>query len=217
VRELAWLGIPMRVIPNVIDLSDYPYHHRSRLQPNLFWMRTFHWMYRPELAVKVLLRLHSQFPAAKLTMAGLDKGLLPSVKKLAEELKLMDSISFPGFLDKSAKIEFARQHDVYLTTNVVDNVPVSVIEMAAMGLPIVSTNAGGLPDLLTDGVNSLVVQTDDEQAMTEAVIRLLHDQELAAKLSINGRRLAERFSWEKVGPLWDALIGQAVHVPLRGI
>jgi glycosyltransferase involved in cell wall biosynthesis len=214
-RELAWLGVPIRVIPNVVNLSEYPFKLRRHLQPHLLWMRTFYWTYRPEMAVRVLARLLPHFPNARLTLAGPDGGSLTEVKKMVSDLNLGNYVSFPGFLDLPAKIKLARQHDLYLTTNIMDNVPISVIEMAAMGLPVISTNGGGMPDMLTQEVDSLLVPNDNDQVMAEAVIRLLQDQELAARLSQNGRWMAERYSWEKVGPLWYALITETIHVPIQ--
>jgi glycosyltransferase involved in cell wall biosynthesis len=90
--------------------------------------------------------------------------------------------------------------------------PVAVVEACAMGLPVVSTRVGGIPDLLADGHTGLLVPSEDEQAMTDAVLRLLADQELAARLSNNGRRLAEESSWVRVRPLWDRLFSH-LHRP----
>ena len=62
-----------------------------------------------------------------------------------------------------------------------------------MGIPVIATRVGGIPDLLKDGETGLLVPDNDHEAMARAVIRVLHDPELAARLSSSGRELAKRF------------------------
>ena len=79
-----------------------------------------------------------------------------------------------------------------------------------MGLPVVATNVGGIADLLTDGETGLLVPDADNTAMSKAVLRLLHDPKLAGCLSTNGRKLAERSSWEQVRPRWENLFTEVM-------
>src|SRR5262249_33430848 len=69
-RAILPYGFQARVIPNVIRLSAYPYRHRQKLKPRLFWMRSFHPVWNPEMAVRVLARLEASVPNATLVMAG---------------------------------------------------------------------------------------------------------------------------------------------------
>lgn len=196
-------GFQARVIPNVVDLKIYPYRHRRQVQPRLFWMRSFHPVWNPLMAVRVLSRLRRDVPDAKLVMAGKDKGLEAEVRLFAEKLKLNGAVRFPGFLNKPEKVCEGNAADIFINTNRVDNMPVSVIEACAMGLPVIATAVGGIPDLLTDGETALLVPDDNDEAMASAIKRLLLDAELAGRLSENGRRLAESSAWEKVRPQWE--------------
>ncbi|HMV50604.1 MAG TPA: glycosyltransferase family 4 protein, partial [Blastocatellia bacterium] len=81
-----------------------------------------------------------------------------------------------------------------------------VIEAMAGGLCIVSTNAGGLPYLLEDGEDALLVPPNDPGAMAAAVRRLLTEAGLAERLSRNARRKAESFDWSAVLPQWRTLL-----------
>ncbi|HWP42236.1 MAG TPA: hypothetical protein VNO14_03295, partial [Blastocatellia bacterium] len=65
-------GFEARVIPNVIDLGAYPYRHRRQVSPRLFWMRQFHSIWNPMMALRVLSRLRRACPEATLVMAGPD-------------------------------------------------------------------------------------------------------------------------------------------------
>jgi glycosyltransferase involved in cell wall biosynthesis len=207
-RTVADHGFRARVIPNVVDLQAYKYHPRRALQPRLFWMRSFHPIYNPELALRVLARLRNSMPDARLIMAGKDGGCEAEVRNLAERLGLDGAVRFPGFLDMAAKLRAGQDSDIFLNTNRVDNMPVALLEAGAMGLPIVSTAVGGVPDLLTDGQTGLLVPDEDVEGAVRAVELLLKDRGLAEKLSSNGRRLAERSSWEQVRPQWEQIFSE---------
>ncbi len=204
-------GLPVTVIPNVLDLDAYPYRPRRQLEPRLLWMRTFHDVYHPELAVDTLARLLPAHPAATLTMAGQDKGLLPAVQALAARYGLAQQVRFAGFLDLAGKQREFASHDVFLNTNRVDNMPVSVVEAAAFGLPVVATAVGGIPYLLSQGETGLLVDAEDAGGMAAAVDHLLRDPLLAARLSRNGRALAERSAWPNVRTRWEQLFDEVLR------
>jgi glycosyltransferase involved in cell wall biosynthesis len=202
-NEMEKYGFSATVIPNIVDVGAYLYKVRRELAPKLIWMRAFHPIYNPEMALGVLDVIRRDHPEATLVMAGVDKGLQRLIEKLAREMNLDDAVRFPGFLDLEAKIKEFSEADIYLNTNRIDNMPVTVVEACAMGLPVVATNVGGLPDLITHGKNGLLVSDGNVQEMAEAVNRLLKDSHLSEQISRNGRLLAERSSWPSVRKCWD--------------
>jgi glycosyltransferase involved in cell wall biosynthesis len=214
-RAVTRYGFTAQVISNVINLSAYPYRHRRQLSPRLLWMRAFHPIYNPEMAIRALAQVQKVVPEVTLAIAGQDKGRQASVQALAYKLGLGDAVRFPGYLDMAAKVREGNAADIFLSTNHVDNTPVSVVEACGMGLPVVATNVGGIPDLLTDNETSLLVPDDDDRAMAAAVLRLLHNEDLASRLSANGRKLAERFSWEQVRTRWEQIFADALAQPSR--
>jgi glycosyltransferase involved in cell wall biosynthesis len=205
-RAIRPLGFEAEMIPNIIDASKYTFRARSHPAPRLFWMRSFHEIYNPALAVRVFAAVKRDWPDATLVMAGPDRGQEPAVRALAADLGLQSAVRFAGFLDMPSKIAEFDAADIYLNTNRVDNTPVSVIEACASGVPIVATRVGGVSDLLTDGDTALLVREGDERSMTEAVKRLLVEPDLAGRLVSAGRRLAESCSAEVVMPHWHRLI-----------
>ncbi len=210
-RAIAPYGFQARVIPNVIGLSDYHYRHRQLVSPRLFWMRSFHPIYNPTMALRVLARLQSTRPEASLVIAGADKGFEADVRRLAGELGLNGSVRFSGFLDGEGKVREGNQADIFLNTSRVDNMPVAIVEACAMGLPVVTTAVGGIPDLLTDGQTGLLVSDDDVEAAVGAIHRLLNEPDLAGRLSANGRRLAECSSWGQVRPQWEQVFADVME------
>ncbi len=200
----------LRILPNPLDLKAYPFTPRQRLKPRLIWLRAFHRIYNPELALRVLARLLEAHPTAALTMVGPDKGdgSLESSRYLARELGLADRVTFTGGVAKREVPAYLADADIFLNTSDADNAPVSVTEAMACGLCVVSTDVGGLRDLLTDGEDALLVERDEPAAMTSAVESLLSDPELAKQLSSQGRQRAEDRDWSRVLPEWQKLLRQ---------
>jgi L-malate glycosyltransferase len=201
-------GLTARIIPNAVDLREYPFKHRTRLSPRLFWMRSFHPSWDPLMAVEVLALVRKKRPDASLVMAGMDKGYLEETRKKAGERGVLDAVRFPGFLNTASKRREAETADIFLNTNRIDNMPVAVIEAWAFGLPVVSTDAGGLPYMIRDNSTGLLVRTGDANAMAERVLRLLDDTALAARLSQEGRRAAETSDWARVRAQWQNLLSE---------
>lgn len=210
-RELRELGMSIRVVHNIVDLPQYPFKLRQEVAPRLLWMRAFHDLYRPQMAVRVLDVIIKKYPNATLVMAGVDKGLEPEIKKMGDDLGLSEALRFPGFLEHRAKIEEFSNADIFLNTNHVDNMPVAVIEARAMGLPVVATSVGGIPYMITNGEDGLLVPDSDVDAMAAAIVALLENPELAGRISKNGRKVAERSSWEKVRADWEKLFDEILE------
>ena len=209
--KIGALGYKIAVIPNVIDLDLYSFRERSKIQPRLIWMRSFHSIYHPEMAIKVLAELRQKMPHATLTMAGVDKGLEKNIKEMAQEKGLAAAVRFPGFLDADAKAREFAAADIYLNTNRIDNMPVSVVEACAFGLPVVATAVGGIPYLIEHRKNGLLVPDEDVQAMVEAVINLLDNPDLTRTISQNARGLAENSAWEQVRNKWQELFEEGLR------
>ena len=203
-------GFAARVVPNSIDLAKYPFRLRGPVAPNLFWMRTFHRIYNPGLALRVLARLVPQVPDVGLTMAGQEKGEGEAIRTMARELGVAERVRFVGFLDAEGKSLEAARADIFLNTNHIDNMPVSVVEACAFGLPIVATNVGGIPYLLEHETTGLLCPDDDADMMAAGVLRLLREPTLARRLSEKGRLLAESCAWEVVRPQWEQVFREAV-------
>jgi glycosyltransferase involved in cell wall biosynthesis len=201
------------LLPNALEISAYEFRPRTAPQPSLMWLRSFHEMYNPSLAVKVTALLAEEFPDVRLTMVGPDKGdgSLQRVRRTAEELGITGRIETPGGVPKRDVPTWLNRGDVFLNTTNVDNTPVSVIEAGACGLCVVSTNVGGLPYLLDHEQDALLVPPNDAKAMADAVRRVLKEPGLAECLSRAARAKAEGFDWSVVLPRWEALLEEVAQ------
>ena len=192
-------------IPNSIEIKTYQFKKRTEFAPKLLWVRAFATLYNPEMAVRVLFELQRIYPNATLTMVGPDKdGSLATTQAFADTLGV--KVRFTGQLTKEAWWQLAAEHAIFINTTHFDNTPVSVMEAMALGLPVVSTNVGGIPYLLTDNENALLVNDSDVLGMTRAVFSLLEDQEKAKALASNARHFIEQMDWNVVKEKWVELM-----------
>jgi glycosyltransferase involved in cell wall biosynthesis len=198
------------MIPNAVQLDRYPFRHRVASRPTLVWLRSFHEIYNPTLAPRVVALLQEQFPDVRLLMGGPDKGdgSLTRTRAVAAALGVLDRIEFHGTIPKAAVPSWLSQGDVFLNTTNVDNTPVSVVEALACGLCVVSTNVGGLPYLLDDDRTAILVPPKSERDMASAVTRVLCEPGLASRLSSGGREATQASSWPQVIKQWDRLLRQ---------
>jgi glycosyltransferase involved in cell wall biosynthesis len=194
-------------IPNSIDISIYPYQFTSVHHIQLLWVRSFSRIYNPQMAVQVLHALKQQGYQASLTMVGPDAdGSLNAIQDLAKQLDV--DVNCTGKLPKAQWHALAKQHNVFINTTHFDNMPVSVIEAMALGLPVVSTNVGGMPYLVQDGVDGLLVPDGDVEAMVAAILRLKEHPELAQQISAAARVKAKGFDWNVVRDSWIKVLGK---------
>lgn len=193
-------------IPNTIQMENYPYKEDREMDTlKLLWVRSFSKIYNPEMALKVLEALRTKGYKAKLTMVGPENdGSLQACKHLAKNKNL--EVHFTGLLNKKQWIALSKNHNVVINTTKIDNTPVSIIEAMALGLPIVSTNVGGIPYLITDKIDGLLVPSSDVQAMTSAIVKLTKDSYLRRQLVTNARTKVEQFDWHTVKPQWRDLL-----------
>lgn len=211
-QAINGVGFKTITIPNFINLEMYAFKRRESLKPRLLWVRAFNKIYNPVMAVEVLDIILKSFPEAELCMVGADNdGTLSSVKARIESLGLQKHVELTGRLPKEEWVSRSTESDIFINTTHIDNMPVSVVEALALGLPVVTTNVGGISALVSHEVTALLVKDGDVASMASEVLRLLNSRTLAVELSNNGRKLAEAFSWERVGVTWNSILDPFVQ------
>lgn len=204
---LEQAGYKGTVIENSISLSEYSFRQRTLLQTQLLWVRSFHETYNPQMALHLVHQLKQQYPDVHLTMVGPEvDGSMEKCKQLAEDLGVEQHITFTGKLSKLEWTKLAQSKDIFINTTNYDNLPVSVLEAMALGLPVVSTNVGGIPYIITDGQNGLLVDADNVNEMTAAVTQLLSDNSMATSISKNAREYVEQYDWNIIKTKWHNLM-----------
>ncbi len=200
-----------QVIPNFLDLSIYPYRSNRVFRGiKLLWVRALAEIYNPWMALDVLGQLHTMgFREARLTMVGGDKeDMKERLTEYAKSMGLSNFLHLTGSLSKQEWLDIAQESDCFINTTTVDNTPVSVMEAMAIGLPVISTDVGGIPFIIEDGEDGLLVKDGDVKAMVEAILSLKKDIGLYRKITEAAREKALNWDWEKVRLKWSNLLSK---------
>ncbi|RKE97969.1 glycosyltransferase family 4 protein [Ichthyenterobacterium magnum] len=191
----------IRYIPNTIEINSFSFKARAYDTPKLLWVRSFSKIYNPKLAVKVLKQLKNKFPDSELCMVGPEiDGSLKTTQKLAKDLEL--EVDFKGKLTKDEWNKLSNNFNVFINTTNFDNTPLSVIEAMALGLPIVSTNVGGMPFLIDHNIDGILVNPNNASAMSKAIEELFSDQKKCNSMVEKARLKVEKFDWNYIKSEW---------------
>jgi glycosyltransferase involved in cell wall biosynthesis len=196
----AEFGLKSRVVHNIVDLGEFRHRIREPLRPRLLSTRNLEPLYNVAATLRAFRIVQDRFPDASLTIvgSGSEEGALRSV---AEDLQLRN-VTFAGRVRHSEIARYYADADIYVQTPNIDNMPASVLEAYASGLPVVSTDAGGVPAILTDGVHGLLAPVGDHAAIAAQVLRLLEERGLAARLCGAGLQSCDSYSWTAVRDQW---------------
>jgi L-malate glycosyltransferase len=200
----AQRGYTAKIVPNIIDLNRFSARSVEQGQgggcegfPHIVVTRNLEAIYDNATAIRAFAFVKKNYPNARLTVAGVgpEKSML---ENLVNELGVRDSVQFAGRIDNDAIATLYQRADMMINASLVDNMPISILEALASGVPVVSTDAGGIPYLVEDGKTALLVPKKDPAAMAEAMLRILHNPDLYAKLRVNGLASLERYTWDSV-------------------
>jgi len=204
-HEFEQKGFKTVLIQNTIPIANYTFKVRKKIAPKLLYVRAFAEIYNPTLAIEVLKELKNTYPKAILCMIGPDKdGTLEDVKQLINKYHLNESLEITGVLSKKEWHEKSENYDIFINTTNVDNTPISVIEAMALGLPVVSTNVGGMPYLIQHNEDGVLVEKNNPSAMTTEICKILEENKYS--LAINARKKVENFDWNIVKSKWIEIL-----------
>ena len=191
----------LRYIPNTINIENYQFKERDFKNIDLLWVRSFSNIYNPTLAVQVLKALQEDGLQVRLCMVGPDSdGSMMDVKKLAQELNV--EVKLTGKLTKEAWRGLSNEYSIFINTTNFDNMPVSVIEAMALGLCVVTTNVGGLPFLISHGVDGLLVKPNSVNAFVNAIKKVSNFPVASKTMAFNARQKVEEFDWSFIKYKW---------------
>jgi glycosyltransferase involved in cell wall biosynthesis len=159
-------------------------------------------------------QLRSRFPRLRLVLAG--AGDEQAVATRAHALGIGDRIEFPGWVEGEGKVLLLRRASAFVLPSHVENMPVSVLEAMAAGLPVIATRVGALPELVEEGETGLLVPPRDARALAAAIETILSDPGLRARMGASARERAERdYSVERLMPKLETLYGALGAVERR--
>lgn len=195
-------------IPNYLDLNMYVQYKRTIFNPKFLWVRSIHEIYNPEMAIIVMNKIKKKYPNAELCMVGPYKDdTYTKLVALIKKYGLEKNIVMTGRLDKQQWVDLSVKYDIFLNTTNFDNHPVSILEAMALGMPIVSTDVGGISYFLEHNVTAKLVGKNDVEGMVLEINSFLDDADNTIKICKNARSIVEKkFSNKVIIPEWLKLI-----------
>lgn len=192
-------GMTAEVIPNVVDLDCFHPAAVPARSDRLLVARNLEPIYDNATAIRAFAIVLNRRPEACLTIAGTGTELA-ALRALTSELGVNDRVRFVGQQDRQQIADALRDSAVSINPSRIDNMPNSILEALASGVPVVSTSVGGVPFIVRDGETALLVPIADPQAMANAILRVLEDPSLADGLRGAGQCEAQRYAWSQVAP-----------------
>lgn len=193
-------GLKAYAIYNIVELDRFRFRERSPLRPVFLCSRLLEPLYNVGCVLRAFQIIQQRYPSASLTIAA-DGWMRPDLEQLAKELQLQNT-AFIGQVSFEKMPDLYDSADIYLTATELDNMPASITESFASGVAVVTTNAGGIPYILTHEETGLMVNCGDYKGLAESAIRLLEDPALSTKLIRQARESARRFTWPAVRDEW---------------
>lgn len=201
------------VVPNTVDAGLFAFRERRPLRPRLLSTRNLDEPYNVACTIRAFRVIQDRWPGASLTLVGAGPHA-DALRRLVSALKLTN-VEFAGRVESDRIHRYYADHDLYIQSPDVDNMPLSVLEAFSSGLPVVSTDAGGVPTLLHDGVHGLLAPVGDHRALAERVLRLLDAPDLARRFAAAAHETCRRYHWTAVRSQWIDVY-QRAHGQLEG-
>jgi len=193
-------GLGAQVVPNVVDLQRFRFRIRDPLMPRVLSVRNFEPIYNVAATLRAFQLVQRERPDATLTVVG-GGGQDAELRALAADLRLQ-GVTFAGRVRPDDMAAQYDAHDVYVQSPRIDNAPVSVIEAFASGLPVVSTDTGGISHILVHERDGLLCRPDDDRALARGILQVLADPDAARRRAAAARAQADRYGWDAVGDQW---------------
>src|ERR1700682_455324 len=193
-------GLPASAVPNIVDLSQFRYRERVPLRPHLVCTRGFSTYYSVDVVVRAFAEVKKEYPEAQIDLVG-NGPLEGDIRKLVADLHLT-GVNFTGVASRQEIGKYYDQADIFINASWLDNMPLSIIEAFAAGIPVVTTSPECMPYLVEHERTGLLSPVGDEKALAANVIRLLRDPALAARLAQNAHHESRNYTWEAVREQW---------------
>lgn len=199
----ADFGIEAEIIPNVIDTRRFTPAPEARETGrfHIVVTRNLDPVYDIQTVLRAFAIVAPSLPDPHLSVTGSGPER-QRLETLCRELGILDRVTFAGRIDNTAMHRLYQSADLMVNPSLVDNQPVSILEAFACGVPVVSTNVGGVPLVAEHGRSALLVPPGDPGRMADAIARVAGDAQLAENMVRAGLEESRGYDWSRVGPAW---------------
>lgn len=191
-------SIPYHIIPNIIELDTSHFRERNPLKPNFICIRTLDPLYNHICILKAFQIVKQQIPEATLTLVG-GGTIRTELEQFVQDNSIKD-VTFTGRVDNSLIYEYLDKSDIMLSAPHIDNMPVSLLEGFNAGLLVISTNVGGVPYMITNAKNGLLVESDNHQQLADQMLYAITHQQESQVMVQQAFHDVQSYAWSNVCP-----------------
>ena len=206
-------AVDVDALDGVVASADRMERRRGRVRIEVVSVGRLHWIKAVEVQVAAAVGLAEAGVPFHWTIVG--DG--PERKQLEVRARLAgvgSSMTFLGAVPPTVVREILAASDVFVSSSLSEGTSNSVLEAMGLGVPVVCSAAGGMPEVLTDGIDALVVPVADPRSVVGAVRRIADAPELAARLSSGGMNtVTDRFTIDRQRREWSALYSDLLDTP----
>lgn len=185
--------IPYIVIPNIIEVDSSFFRERKVFGPNFICIRSHEPIYDLPCILRAFHSFQKHVPDASLVLVG-DGSQNEALKRQSEALRLRRVI-FTGRVDNNQIYKYLDKADIMLSSPIVDNMPVSLLEAMNAGLLIVSSDVGGVPYMIENGKTGLLFPSGDDKSLCEQMLWAISHQEACRSMICNARNEVKKYTW----------------------
>ena len=214
-KALKQLGITkIRVIQNPIEPEFFNLFYSRNIDArnhNIVFVGRLVQEKGVELLVRAFAKLVERIPEARLFLVG-DGPEKSHLQYLAERMGIAGRIIFTGFVPHSKVRDFLREASVFVLPSRFEGLPNALLQAMAAGLPCIATSVGGVPDVIENGINGILIPPGREDLLAEALEKVLIDQDLARRLGENAHRSVSRLRLDRIVGSYHRLIIEMLSI-----
>lgn len=194
--EFNRLGLPYTIIPNIIELDDKHFRRRTQVAPKFISTRSFAETYNIPCTLNAFISVKKQLPQAELMLLG-DGPLRESLERFVEDNDIKD-VTFIGKVENCLIYKYLDKADVMVSSPRIDNMPVSILEGFNAGLLVISSNVGGVPYMIKDGVNGYLFENGNSEDLAEKMIKAVSSNDSFFSITEKAHESLSFYSWPSV-------------------
>jgi glycosyltransferase involved in cell wall biosynthesis len=203
-RRLIDLGLKkemITVIPNGVNLSQFKTKSilgENRDKIDIVWIGKINEIKGLEYLIQAMVTVIDIHPNSNLTLIG-DGPLKQKYEKLTFDLSLNKNIVFAGSIKNNKIPDYLEDKDIFVLPSLSEGLPLAIIEAMAASKPIITSNVGGISDLVDDGVNGILIDSKNPDLLAEKICYLIENPKIRKNMGIESRKKIEKnFTWDKI-------------------
>jgi glycosyltransferase involved in cell wall biosynthesis len=210
---VTWYGINSEkivVIPNGVDLKKFSNStggQRLDGDPAILYFGYLSNLKGIDLMIDAISRLHFELPNLKLHLVG--HGNKTFFEKLAKEKNVEKAVVFHGYADPGLAPLYYRSADFCIFPSRF-NYGITLLESMASGVPVIASNCGGTPEIISHGKNGLLFEPKNVDELPKAILALSQDPNLRKRLSSNALKTIVNYSWENIAMKYLSLYNDLI-------